>query len=271
MALVTLCPACGTTFRVRTDQLQVFDGKVRCGQCRNVFNGFASLITVDESEIIQSPKQSQQLSSNENPEPIYKEGVPDNDTDNLAPSFSSDWTDREKIGETNNCYPTISKSEKRLTRRWGAASFLLLVLLAGQVVYLYRTEVSQSIPETRFFLEKFCSFFSCTVPFPKQIEQLSIETSDLQINPKDQSKVITLTATIRNHASSSLALPEIKFSLINSHNQLIASRILTTKDYLDGDRGNMTFIKPHQEMDIKIYLDGDNLNATGYRLLLFYL
>jgi predicted Zn finger-like uncharacterized protein len=34
------CPACGTVFRVTSEQLRLKAGKVRCGQCQKVFNAF---------------------------------------------------------------------------------------------------------------------------------------------------------------------------------------------------------------------------------------
>ncbi|MFZ9256572.1 MAG: DUF3426 domain-containing protein [Burkholderiaceae bacterium] len=37
--LATQCPHCGTQFRVTLAQLELRDGKVRCGACREVFNG----------------------------------------------------------------------------------------------------------------------------------------------------------------------------------------------------------------------------------------
>ena len=39
MSLITRCPACGTKFKVVTDQLKVSEGWVRCGQCAEVFVG----------------------------------------------------------------------------------------------------------------------------------------------------------------------------------------------------------------------------------------
>lgn len=36
----TRCPACGTVFRVTSEQLRLKAGKVRCGQCQTVFNAF---------------------------------------------------------------------------------------------------------------------------------------------------------------------------------------------------------------------------------------
>jgi predicted Zn finger-like uncharacterized protein len=37
------CPACGTVFRVTSEQLRLKAGKVRCGQCQKVFNAFDHL------------------------------------------------------------------------------------------------------------------------------------------------------------------------------------------------------------------------------------
>src|SRR5437870_3853507 len=39
----TLCPACGTAFRVTPEQLKARLGTVRCGQCRSQFNALEAL------------------------------------------------------------------------------------------------------------------------------------------------------------------------------------------------------------------------------------
>ncbi len=38
MTLITRCPSCGTAFRVREQQLEARDGRVRCGRCAVVFD-----------------------------------------------------------------------------------------------------------------------------------------------------------------------------------------------------------------------------------------
>ncbi len=50
MALITRCPNCATAFRVTPLQLQAHDGDVRCGHCAHIFNGFATLATMQEPE-----------------------------------------------------------------------------------------------------------------------------------------------------------------------------------------------------------------------------
>jgi predicted Zn finger-like uncharacterized protein len=50
MALATRCPHCGTTFRVAQDQLKLRAGVVRCGTCKQIFNGIESLVAPDTAE-----------------------------------------------------------------------------------------------------------------------------------------------------------------------------------------------------------------------------
>ncbi|MDQ7969884.1 MAG: DUF3426 domain-containing protein [Oxalicibacterium faecigallinarum] len=49
MALATQCPHCQTTFRVVHDQLKLRAGLVRCGYCKEIFNGIEHLLPPEES------------------------------------------------------------------------------------------------------------------------------------------------------------------------------------------------------------------------------
>jgi predicted Zn finger-like uncharacterized protein len=48
MALATRCPHCQTTFRVAHDQLKLRAGLVRCGACKQIFNGIEHLLPPEE-------------------------------------------------------------------------------------------------------------------------------------------------------------------------------------------------------------------------------
>ncbi|MEN3294603.1 MAG: hypothetical protein V7642_3856 [Burkholderiales bacterium] len=50
MALATRCPHCKTTFRVANDQLKLRAGLVRCGACKEIFNGIEHLLRPDSVE-----------------------------------------------------------------------------------------------------------------------------------------------------------------------------------------------------------------------------
>ena len=47
MAMVTQCPHCTTAFNVTPDQLFARDGRVRCGTCREVFDGLVNLTSLE--------------------------------------------------------------------------------------------------------------------------------------------------------------------------------------------------------------------------------
>lgn len=47
MSMVTQCPHCNTAFNVTPDQLFARDGRVRCGQCQQVFDGLVNLTSLE--------------------------------------------------------------------------------------------------------------------------------------------------------------------------------------------------------------------------------
>ncbi len=47
MAMVTQCPHCTTAFNVTPDQLFARDGRVRCGNCHEVFDGLVNLTSLE--------------------------------------------------------------------------------------------------------------------------------------------------------------------------------------------------------------------------------
>lgn len=68
----TTCPSCHAVFRVKPEQLDAHAGKVRCGKCAYVFNGFETLITPLETVSFMAPYDEEEEGSQEN----YKPGPP---------------------------------------------------------------------------------------------------------------------------------------------------------------------------------------------------
>lgn len=55
MVLATRCPHCRTTFRVVQDQLKLRGGLVRCGACKEIFNGTENLLRPIEAPASSTP------------------------------------------------------------------------------------------------------------------------------------------------------------------------------------------------------------------------
>ena len=52
----TRCPECLTTFRVSPEQLKARAGKVRCGQCQQVFNALDNMVDETHTGVQPAPR-----------------------------------------------------------------------------------------------------------------------------------------------------------------------------------------------------------------------
>jgi predicted Zn finger-like uncharacterized protein len=89
MALATRCPHCSTTFRVAQDQLKLRAGLVRCGACREIFNGAEHLIQSDKPAQSGTPPASAAAATQAVPSPA---ATPDAPVAPPAPDASSEST-----------------------------------------------------------------------------------------------------------------------------------------------------------------------------------
>ena len=301
MALVTLCPSCGTTFRISPGQLQAQNGLVRCGNCQVIFNGFATLITIDESEIeclstpVEKAITSEIIDDFRVSEDVLHALHHQPETNAATSVLVGHVQDEaEKLTQSHDYLAGVESASsqtslehsasngdflsgemrQRSPQHWGwkFGNTALLILLASQLIHAYRADLAILAPQTRPYLEQYCKILDCSVPLPKNIQLLSIASSDIEIrDPEHQPHVATLTAIIRNHASFAQALPDLILFLTDMHNQLLASRIFTATDYLSIEQKKTTAIQPNQEIIIQLHLDNSQLKSTGYRLKLLYL
>jgi predicted Zn finger-like uncharacterized protein len=330
MALVTRCPNCAAAFRVTPLHLQAHGGDVRCGQCAQVFNGFATLATVQESEDqdVAGPESGEMPEAEAAPEG-ESGSPPQNDPDTLAVSNEESLPskpaqeatqDQSRPGmtaeaapasdsppvaeesapqrerETSSSAAASEEGEKRSPHRpdatippsenyawdnpafdevqlpkaslaWGIGSLFLIVMLVAQTIYLYRVELSVNAPATRPYLQRYCELLECTIPSPQYAKLLNIESSDMQPDTQ-QPGVITLSATIRNHAPNPQAFPSFQLTLIDHQDRPLASRNFPPEAYLEDAASRGKVIAPNAEFNVKLHLDSGTLNAAGYRLLL---
>jgi predicted Zn finger-like uncharacterized protein len=103
MALATRCPHCQTTFRVAHDQLKLRAGLVRCGACKQIFNGIEHLLPPDEAER-RAEQRTEQRVVVPSSEPVVSRApvvdradIPDEENNEIFPvePVSSEIEDRE--------------------------------------------------------------------------------------------------------------------------------------------------------------------------------
>ena len=151
-------------------------------------------------------------------------------------------------------------------RWWAAGAVLLMLLLAGQVAYFYRSELAVQYPGLKPLLVQLCEPLGCAVAPPQRPRLISIEASDLQVNDPARPGIIQLTATLRNHAGHDLGYPALDLVLTNTREHTVARRIFMPVEYLESGADARAGIPPNAEVTLRLNIDSGDLGAAGFRL-----
>ena len=319
----TCCPGCQTTFRVTSEQLKARSGKVRCGECRKVFNALDSLL--DDAELLEAstatPASGSPPSSTTHAAPAATvllrddkraategematgEAEADADADaerergeaseqgaSAATEASSGRTPGQatraleplqvhdtthhSIPETAPTGPpseaptaTVDRAETlaesgddehgRLPRdskelpgysRWLEGTItepvppvaakalrapfviaitVLLLVLAGQIIFHFRAVIARTTPSTRPALAALSAALGTDIPLPRHVDLVSIDASDLLTEP-GRGELLSLQATLRNRANYAQAFPAIELTLTDTADKAVVCLLYTS-------------------------------------------
>ncbi len=140
---------------------------------------------------------------------------------------------------------------------------LLLVVLLGQLLYYFRTEMVQRWPSSVALF----SLAAVDVPLPQNSELVAIEASDLQ---SDNARgLFVLQATLHNRAAYAQAWPALELTLTDTNDTVVSRRVLVAADYLPPATDPAAF-PANGETAIKLWVEAKEIGAAGYRLYIFY-
>ena len=238
--LITTCTHCLARFRVTPQQLNARQGQVRCGRCSQVFSGFEALErfpdddtgarllaarearnntqTAEEAaaaaeaaalphvDSVDTPPAPSQPAPR--PAPAYTEPPAAPSTPHRAsaayvePPAAPSTPHR---ASTRRPVPVIDYEEtdpvpQRASRWWSMGVVLLLLVLAAESAYALRGEIALRYPPARPWLDQACARLKCSVPWPRNEQQLKLEDSELLEVPGHAGE-ISLVARVRNLAS----------------------------------------------------------------------
>ena len=302
--MITHCPSCQTHFRVHADQLAARAGQVRCGKCSRVFDALEHLIEevapAHPSELRSEPEAlhaeapgaerapepvaipAEEISWDA-PEPAIAEAetppiepqepevpqVPIMEPANLEPvGFPAE----AQTGASDFTFGPVAAAESTKPARrwlWLTGALLLLLLLLAQAAYQYRSAIVLLVPEAKPYAAALCATLGCDLPLPRRIELISIDASDLQADTTNPS-VMVLTATLKNRAIFNQQHPSLELTLTDAQDQPVVRRVLAPPDYLGKTANAQAGFGANAEIAIKVFIEGSQVKATGYRLYLFY-
>ena len=249
MSLVTRCPSCGTAFRAQRAQLTAKGGTVRCGKCGETFDGIAALVEETGEELALEPSPQLGLfDPSRRPPPAPAAPAP-----GPLPRFMEE-----------------SRTSRAALWTWGLLALAALAALSWQAAWRYRVELAAVAPQSHAVLAAGCKVLGCRLELPRRPELMSIDSSDLQADPR-QDGLIVLNAVIRNRARFAQDYPALELTLTDAADRPVLRKVLAPRDYLAAeDRSAAGGIPAGTDTALRIFLDAGRTPATGYRLYLFY-
>ncbi len=304
--MITQCPSCRTHFRVHADQLAARAGQVRCGRCSRIFDALDYLIEETAAPREPAAGESAVALAAAAPAPIALESkttqalpavaaappvalaagaksAPETApaADEPAHAALSDFTLFEppgaapaEVAATAGAFdfgPDAAADPAKRARRWPwlLGALLLLLLLLAQAAYNYRSTLIVLFPQVKPYAATLCANLGCDLPLPRRVELISIEASDLQADTTNPN-VMVLSATLKNRAIFDQQLPLLELTLTDAQDQPLVRRVLSPGDYI-GKSANVTVgFAASSEIAVKVFIEGSQIKATGYRLYLFY-
>ena len=303
--MLTRCPSCATNFRVTPEQLKARAGRVRCGECQNVFNALDTLIeeplamSALTAEVGVTCPRSGLPGTQSEPAPTIEE-LPESPPDageSLTSALTAspadlpeasaaltkpgaDTTEPSPAGELK-AVPADADKEVDwsadfpeplpVPRRWPwvIGSLFALIALGLQAVLAFRVELSVLWPESKPRLVALCEAVGCEVGFPARIALVGIEASDLHPDSEHKGR-LALSAILKNRAPFTQQYPHLELTLTDTADKAIARKVLAPADYLPPKSSSAGSMPPNADIAVIVGVDSGELAASGYRLYVFY-
>lgn len=149
------------------------------------------------------------------------------------------------------------------------ACVLLLLGALVQGTYAFRNQLAARFPQSKPFLLQFCEVAGCNVSLPAQIDLVSLESSTLEALATDKN-VFALTLLLHNRSQVAQTWPHIELTLNDSNEKPLVRRVLTPTDYLPADQEVARGFSAQSELPVKLAFELLQVQASGYRVYLFY-
>jgi predicted Zn finger-like uncharacterized protein len=250
----TQCPYCQTIFRITEAHLNLAQGHVRCGQCRNVFDAANSMV---------KPQANQEAT--------------------LAPGRQLDTTVAPAIDFSEVDFPEIFQEDIDALRYrtswssllwWAVIALLMAALLVGQATWFWQRDLILQHPELRPWLERFCYTFLCTLPLTRAVESFQVQEGPVvQVHP-ERGDAIKVDAVFINNAIFVQPYPDVQLTFQDNSGLQIAQRRFKPSEYLHTSEINKV-MKPgataHINLELKVEEEviADGKVVVGYTLEFF--
>jgi hypothetical protein len=195
------------------------------------------------------------------------------DTVHGEPRFHIDAGMSDRAPVASNFEEAPPRRVSIMTWVWTVLCLAGLVLLAVQVVYVYRNDIVTRFPFLRPALEAGCARLQCRVDYERRIDRISVVSSSLRpppgLPPSDGHSKFVFRAVIRNRFDNPQPYPALVLELTDFSDTVVARKILPPDMYVPAAQRNQPF-GAGADVNIAIPIDVTGLSVNGYQLDKFF-
>jgi len=240
-----LCPYCLSTLKITEEQLTLRAGLVRCKHCSDVFNAYKNKLPESERQrVIKSIKEQEKKADTE-----IKIPHPDKADQPQSSPEAVTWEAAPK--ENRSSFP------------FGLISFLLALILMGQIVYIQSDTIVQT-PRFQPFFKQVNNAFGFSIPSYKSADEIQIIERQLTPHPT-VANILTLRLTMKNTALAEQNFPSINLVLTSNSGEVIAHKTFTKYDYLT-TREKYDFFKAQSLKQISLSFKEVQKDTSGFEI-----
>ncbi len=292
MSSITNCPVCQTQFVVTDEQLSQYNGKVRCGNCLNVFDATVQIIELEETQtetdlnalnetISYDVALEPTLQDNHGNESDINEIFTHQDIDLESTEAKSSKTKKNlnfiPPSQPSNFDDLADKSKLKPKKIFKRSHIWLMVLLSlillfvaiAQSVYFLRNDIAIYYPKTKPYLVQICEKLACSIDLTKKIEFIVIDDSDIQEDAV-YAGLMHLSSTLINQASFQQAYPNLELTLTDTEDKPKLRRFFKPIEYLPAHTNIAKGLAPGEEFKIKLAMTTHGETVAGYRVFVTY-
>ncbi len=200
----------------------------------------------------------------------------DDDIEPVLGDARTRYSSATDVGRAPPEFLDQDRSERRglLRRLWGYACLLGLIALGLQLLYVYRTDIANSVPALRPVLEAACKPLGCSVGYARRLERIAISSSSLQPPTgaaaiDDGRSRLVLNLVLRNRYDKPQHWPALVLDLTDLSDTVVVRRVLRPEDYLTPEQLRGPFA-PAGELKISVPIEVTGVQVNGYQLDKFF-
>jgi hypothetical protein len=200
----------------------------------------------------------------------------DDDREPVLGEARTRYSSATDVGRAPPEFLDQDRSERRglMRKIWASACLLGLVALGLQLLYVYRTDIANSMPVMRPVLETVCQPLGCTVGYARRLERIAISSSSLQPPTgaaaiDDGRSRLVLNLVLRNRYDKPQHWPALVLDLTDLSDTVVVRKVLKPEDYLTPEQLRGPFA-PAGELKISVPIEVTGVQVNGYQLDKFF-